>query len=130
MALFQRKDLPKSKYIVSIVAKIKKGTSIKVEGGKSYKFKKTKDIDMLEKTQTDFQKYSKILYPNNKYAPIFTDGKKYFTFIEIDKAPFSGMGATSRNALGKALADAGELATVMSLRKDIKTVKIPNNLYF
>ena len=55
MALFQRKDLPKSKYIVSIVAKIKKGTSIKVEGGKSYKFKKTKDIDMLEKTQTDFQ---------------------------------------------------------------------------
>ena len=123
MALFQRKDLPKSKYIVSIVAKIKKGTSIKVEGGKSYKFKKTKDIDMLEKTQTDFQKYSKILYPNNKYAPIFTDGKKYFTFIEIDKAPFSGMGATSRNALGKALADAGELATVMSLRKDIKTAK-------
>ena len=123
MALFQRKDLPKSKYIVSIVAKIKKGTSIKVEGGKSYKFKKTKDIDMLEKTQTDFSKYSKILYPNNKYAPIFTDGKKYFTFIEIDKAPFSGMGATSRNALGKALADAGELATVMSLRKDIKTAK-------
>ena len=29
----------------------------------------------------------------------------------------------SRNALGKALADAGELATVMSLRKDIKTAK-------
>ena len=123
MALFQRKDLPKSKYIVSIVAKIKKGTPIKVEGGKSYKFKVTKDIDMLEKTQTNYSKYSKILYPNNKHAPIFTDGKKYFTFIEIDKAPFSGMGSTSRNALGKALADAGELATVMSLRKDIKTAK-------
>ena len=124
MALFQRKDLPKSKYIVSIVAKIKKGTPIKVEGGKSYKFKKTKDIDMLEKVQTNFQKYSKILYPNNKYAPIFTDGKKYFTFIEIDKAPFSGMGGgKSRNVLGKKLADAGELATVMSLRKDIKTSK-------
>ena len=123
MALFSKADLPKSKYIVSIVAKIKKGTPIKVEGGKSYKFKVTKDIDMLEKTQTNYSKYSKILYPNNKHAPIFTDGKKYFTFIEIDKAPFSGMGSTSRNALGKALADAGELATVMSLRKDIKTAK-------
>ena len=42
---------------------------------------------MLEKTQTDFSKYSKILYPNNKYAPIFIYGKKYFTFIEIDKVP-------------------------------------------
>ena len=106
MAIFSKADLPKSKYIVSIVAKIKKGTAIKVKDGKSYKFKKTKDIDMLEKVQTNFQKYSKILYPNNKFAPIFTDGKKYFTFTEIDKAPFSGMGATSRNALGKALADA------------------------
>ena len=124
MALFSKADLPKSKYIVSIVAKIKKGTAIKVDDGKSYKFKKTKDIDMLEKVQTNFQKYNKILYPNNKYAPIFTDGKKYFTFIEIDKAPFSGMGGgKSRNVLGKKLADAGELATVMSLRKDIKTSK-------
>ena len=123
MALFKKADLPKSKYIVSIVAKIKKGTPIKVEGGKSYKFKKTKDIDMLEKVQTNFQKYGKILNPNNKYAPIFTDGKKYFTFIEIDKAPFSGMGGTSRNTLGKALADAGELATVMSLQKKIETAK-------
>ena len=33
------------------------------------------------------------------------------------------MGGQSRNTLGKALADAGELATVMSLRKDIKTAK-------
>jgi len=124
MALFSKADLPKSKYIVSIVAKIKKGTAIKVEDGKSYKFKKTKDIDMLEKVQTNFQKYNKILYPNNKYAPIFTDGKKYFTFIDIDKAPFSGMGGgRSRNVLGKKLADAGELATVMSLRKDIETAK-------
>ena len=123
MAIFNKADLPKSKYIVSIVAKIKKGTAIKVEDGKSYKFKKTKDIDMLEKVQTNFQKYNKILYPNNKYAPIFTDGKKYFTFTDIDKAPFSGMGGQSRNALGKKLADAGELATVMSLKKDIKTAK-------
>ena len=61
---------------------------------------------MLEKAQTNFQKYNKILYPNNKYAPIFTDGKKYFTFKEIDKATFSGMGGGSRNVLGKALADA------------------------
>ena len=62
MALFSKADLPKSKYIVSIVAKIKKGTAIKVKDGKSYKFKKTKDIDMLEKVQTNFQKYNKILY--------------------------------------------------------------------
>ena len=33
------------------------------------------------------------------------------------------MGGQSRNALGKALADAGELATVMSLQKNIKTAK-------
>ena len=123
MAIFQRKDLPKSNYIVSIVAKIKKGTPIKVKDGKSIKFKKTKDIDMLEKVQTNYQKYSKILDPNGKMASIFTDGKKSFTFTDIDKAPFSGMGGQSRNALGKALADAGELATVMSLRKDIKTAK-------
>jgi hypothetical protein len=51
------------------------------------------------------------------------DGKNYFRFLDIDKAPFSGMGGQSRNTLGKALADAGELATVMSLRKDIKTAK-------
>ena len=124
MAIFQRKDLPKSNYIVSIVAKIKKGTPIKVKDGKSIKFKKTKDIDMLEKVQTNFQKYGKILDPNGKMASIFTDGKKSFKFTDIDKAPFSGMGGNkSRNALGKALADAGELATVMSLRKDIKTAK-------
>jgi len=124
MAIFQRKDLPKSNYIVSIVANIKKGTPIKVKDGKSYKFKKTKDIDMLEKVQTNFQKYGKILDPNGKMASIFTDGKNSFKFTDIDKAPFSGMGGNkSRNALGKALADAGELATVMSLRKDIKTAK-------
>jgi len=124
MALFSRADLSKSKYIVSIVAKIKKGTKIKVSDGKSYLFKKTKDIDDLEKVQTDFKKYSKILYPNDKHAFIFNDGKNaYFRFVDIDKAPFSGMGGQSRNTLGKALADAGELATVMSLRKDIKTAK-------
>jgi len=123
MALFSKADLPKSKYIISIVANIKKGTKIKVKDGKSYSFKKTKDIDMLEKVQSNFQKYSKILYPNNRYAPIFVDGKNYFTFTDIDKAPFSGMGGQSRNALGKKLADAGELATVMSLRKDIGNAK-------
>ena len=124
MAIFNTQDLPKSKYIVSIVAKIKKGTKIKVRDGKSYLFKKTKDIDDLEKVQTDFQKYSKILYPNNKHAFIFNyDKNAYFRFVDIDKAPFSGMGGKSRNTLGKALADAGELATVMSLQKDIKTAK-------
>lgn len=123
MALFSKSDLNKSKYIVSIVAKIKQGNRIKVSDGKSYLFKKTKDIDNLEKVQTDFQKYAKILYPKNNYAFVFTDGKKFFRFIDIDKAPFSGMGGESRNVLGKKLADAGELATVMSLRKDIKTAK-------
>ena len=124
MAIFKPQDLPKSKYIVSIVAKIKKGTKIKVKDGKSYLFKKNKDIDDLEKVQTDFSKYSKILYPNNKHAFIFNyDKNAYFRFVDIDKAPFSGMGGKSRNTLGKALADAGELATVMSLQKDIKTAK-------
>ena len=123
MALFSKADLSKSKYIVSIVAKIKKGTKIKVKDGKSYLFKRTKNIDSLEKVQTDFPKYSKILYPNNKWDYIFQDGKKYFTFTDIDKAPFSGMGGKSRNALGKALSDAGELATVMSLRKKIATAE-------
>ena len=33
MALFSKADLPKSKYIISIVAKIKKGTKIKVKDG-------------------------------------------------------------------------------------------------
>jgi len=124
MAIFQPKDLTKSKYIVAIVAKIKKGTKIKVKDGKSYLFKKNKDIDDLEKVQTDYSKYKKILYPNDKPAFIFNYGKNaYFRFTDIDKAPFSGMGGQSRNALGKALADAGELATVMSLQKDIKTAK-------
>jgi hypothetical protein len=123
MALFSKADLSKSKYIVSIVAKIKKGTKIKVKDGKSYLFKKTKDIDNLEKVQTNFQKYKKILSPNDKFSFIFNDGKNYFRFTDIDKAPFSGMGGQSRNTLGKALADAGELATVMSLKKDIKTAK-------
>ena len=124
MAIFKTQDLPKSNYIVSIVAKIKKGTKIKVKDGKSYLFKKTKDIDDLEKVQTDYSKYKKILYPNDKHAFIFNYGKNaYFRFVDIDKAPFSGMGGQSRNTLGKALADAGELATVMSLQKDIKTAK-------
>ena len=78
---------------------------------------------MLEKVQTNFQKYGKILDPNGKMASIFTDGKNSFKFTDIDKAPFSGIGGQSRNALGKALADAGELATVMSLRKKIETAK-------
>ena len=123
MALFSKADLSKSKYIVSIIAKIKQGGKIKVSDGKSYLFKKTKDIDNLEKVQTDVQKYTKILLVNNNHVSIFTDGKKSFRFIDIDKAPFSGMGGTSRNALGKQLSDAGELATVMSLRKDIKNAR-------
>ena len=123
MALFSKADLSKPKYIVSIVAKIKKGIKIKVSDGKSYLFKKTKDIDNLEKVQTDVQKYTKILLVNNNHVSIFTDGKKSFRFIDIDKSPFSGMGGTSRNALGKQLSDAGELATVMSLRKDIKNAR-------
>ena len=123
MALFSKADLSKPKYIASIVTKIKQGKTIKVSDGKSYLFKKTKDIDNLEKVQTDVQKYTKILLVNNNHVSIFTDGKKSFRFIDIDKAPFSGMGGTSRNALGKQLSDAGELATVMSLRKDIKNAK-------
>lgn len=124
MALFSKADLSKSKYIASIVAKIKQGKTIKVSDGKSYLFKKTKDIDNLEKVQTDVQKYTKILLVNNNHVSIFTDGKKSFRFIDIDKSPFSGMGGgTSRNVLGKQLSDAGELATVMSLRKDIKNAK-------
>ena len=123
MALFSKADLSKPKYIASIVAKIKQGKTIKVSDGKSYLFKKTKDIDNLEKVQTDVQKYTKILLVNNNHVSIFTDGKKSFRFIDIDKAPFSGMGGTSRNALGKQLSDAGELATVMSLRKDIKNAR-------
>ena len=123
MALFSKADLSKPKYIASIVTKIKQGKTIKVSDGKSYLFRKTKDIDNLEKVQTDVQKYTKILLVNNNHVSIFTDGKKSFRFIDIDKAPFSGMGGTSRNALGKQLSDAGELATVMSLRKDIKNAK-------
>ena len=123
MALFSKADLSKPKYIASIVAKIKQGKTIKVSDGKSYLFRKTKDIDNLEKVQTDVQKYTKILLVNNNHVSIFTDGKKSFRFIDIDKAPFSGMGGTSRNALGKQLSDAGELATVMSLRKDIKNAR-------
>jgi len=123
MALFSKADLSKPKYIASIIAKIKQGNKIKVSDGKSYLFKKTKDIDNLEKVQTDVQKYTKILLVNNNHVPIFTDGKKSFRFIDIDKSPFSGMGGTSRNALGKQLSDAGELATVMSLRKDIKNAR-------
>jgi hypothetical protein len=123
MALFSKADLFKPKYIASIVAKIKQGKTIKVSDGKSYLFRKTKDIDNLEKVQTDVQKYTKILLVNNNHVSIFTDGKKSFRFIDIDKAPFSGMGGTSRNALGKQLSDAGELATVMSLRKDIKNAR-------
>ncbi len=124
MALFSKADLSKSKYIVSIIAKIKQGGKIKVSDGKSYLFKKTKDINNLEKVQTDVQKYTKILLVNNNHTSIFTDGKKSFRFIDIDKSPFSGMGSgTSRNVLGKQLSDAGELATVMSLRKDIKNAR-------
>ena len=123
MAIFGKADLSKSKYIVAIVAKINAGDKIKVKGGKSYKFKKTNDIVALEKVQTKIASYQKILYPKNEYAAIFTDGKISFRFNDIDKAPFSGMGGGSRNALGKKLADAGELATVMSLVKDIKTPK-------
>lgn len=124
MALFSKADLSKPKYILSIVAKIKQGKTIKVNDGKSYLFRKTKDIDNLEKVQTDFQKYTKILLVNNNHVSIFTDGKKSFRFIDIDKSPFSGMGGNiSRNAQGRQLSDAGELATVMSLRKDIKNAR-------
>lgn len=123
MAIFNKADLSKSKYIVAIVAKINAGDKIKAKDGKSYKFEKTKQIAALEKVQTDATKYQKILYPNNKYAPVFVSGDNMFRFVDLDKAPFSGMGGASRNALGKKLADAGELATVASLLKPIKTPK-------
>ena len=123
MALFNKADLSKSKYIVAIVAKINAGDKIKTKNGKSYKFEKTDRIVALEKVQTDTVKYQKILYPNGQYAPIFKSGDSMFRFIDLDKAPFSGMGGASRNALGKKLADAGELATVASLLKPIETPK-------
>ena len=122
MALFSKADISKSKYIVAIVADINAGKEVKVKGGKSVKFKKTDDIVKLEKVQTNFKKYEQIIYPNNVHTAIFTDGKNSYRFIDIDKAPYSGMGG-SRNALGKKLADAGELATVASLMKEIKTPK-------
>ena len=204
MAIFKLPDLDKTKYIVAIVAKINAGEKIKMSDGKSYKIKKTELIADLERVQTEPAKYKRLLYPNNKFTRIFTDGKqagekpydirdaygtiellyrnntdanaaediltkaeinsrrfrdwivvdsnspafkkakitssfdsskrekailevltgiKLFRFNDIDKAPFSGMGGGSRNALGKQLADAGELATVMSLIKDVKTPK-------
>lgn len=204
MAIFKLPDLDKTKYIVAIVAKINAGDKIKMSDGKSYKIKKTELIADLERVQTEPAKYKRLLYPNNRFTRIFTDGKpagekpydirdaygtiellyrnntdanaaediltkakinsrrfrdwivvdsnspafkkdnitssydsskrekailkvltgiKLFRFNDIDKAPFSGMGGGSRNALGKQLADAGELATVMSLIKDVKTPK-------
>ena len=44
-------------------------------------------------------------------------------FIESGKTGPGKINAGSRNALGRALADAGELATVASLKKDIVTAK-------
>ena len=61
MAIFGKADLSKSKYIVSIIAKINAKQAIKVSNGKSYKFKKTKDIVALEKVQTNVNAYQKIL---------------------------------------------------------------------
>tara|TARA_R110002167_G_C12700472_1_gene653425 strand:+ start:697 stop:2082 length:1386 start_codon:yes stop_codon:yes gene_type:complete len=123
MALFSKADISKSKYIISIVAKINSGDKIKVSGGKSYKFNKTDTIVSLEKVQTKVNQYTKILYAKNTHLAIFTDGTNTFRFIDIDKAPFSGIGNGSRNALGKKLADAGELATVASLLHTVKTPK-------
>ena len=53
---------------------------------------------MLKKYKQIFKSIIKYFISNNKYVPIFTDGKKYFTFIEIDN-PFSGKGGGSRNVL-------------------------------
>lgn len=122
MAMFQKADLSKPKYIVALVQAVNSKKPVKLKSGKSVIFKKTDDINKLEKVQNEPTKYMKILYPKNQHAAIFTDGKQYYKFTEIDKSPFSGMGG-SRNALGKKLADAGELATVMSLTKVIKNPK-------
>ena len=126
MALFSGADLVKTKYIVALIGEIKAGKPIKVKADKKMidvKFEYNADIKAIEKVHSDPAKYKKIIYPGNKYAPVFVTKKDgAFQWNQIDKQPFSKMGG-SRNALGKALADAGELATVMSLSKDIKTAK-------
>lgn len=120
MGLFNKSDIPKSKYIIAIIADINAGKKIKIKNNKSVTFKKTRDIINLENVQTNPKKYMDILYPKQVHAPIFYDGKLLYRFIDIDKSQYSGMGG-SRNSLGKKLADAGELATVLSLTKDIKS---------
>lgn len=125
MALFQKADLDKTKYIVAIVGDIKAGKKIKVKNGKRFEslvFDYNDTIKAIEKIQTEPNKYKKVLYPSSKYAPVFVTKNGSFQFNQIDKAPYSGIGG-SRNSLGKALADAGELATVASLTTDIKTAK-------
>lgn len=125
MALFGKADIEKTKYILAIIGDIAKGNEIKVKRGKTMvnvKFDYNDVIKQIEKVQNDPTKYKKILYPKNKWEPVFLCKEGAYTFVQIDKAPYSKMGG-SRNSLGKALADAGELATVASLTTTIKTAK-------
>lgn len=115
MALFSLADLSKEKYIIKLVNDIKNKKPIKMSDGKSYLIEYSNTFKDIEKVMDSFDKYKKYFLSGTKHNPIFKTKKgEIFTFIQIDKAPYSGMGG-NLNSLGKKLANAGELATVKAI---------------
>lgn len=139
MATFSAQDLNKHNfsYVRKVIDDISKRQSkpikfeVKLQGkkkvyeGKVVYNKELKQIKKILDNKPTLNDLLRVIKTGSKFNPIFElkDSGTKFKWSDIDKSPYSGMGGKSRNSLGKALSDAGELATVMSLTKEINSPK-------
>lgn len=112
MALFTKADISKHsfKYLNSVISDVLEKKKIKL-----------KDSSAVIPITADIKKIKVMLDKKQDPTKLVLTA---LPWTKIDKAPYSGIGGTGgRNALGKKLADAAELATILSLTKELKTPK-------
>lgn len=124
MSTFTKEDFRKHdyKYSLALLKFIKENKSIHIE----LTIKQSKTLSEVTIINDDYVKsFEKAIYEKDLLPPVgnfnTVSGEK-ISFTKIYKQDFSGFSkAKSKNSLGRKLANAGELATIVSLTKDINT---------
>lgn len=132
MSNFTNADFKKHdyKYSLALLQKIECGEIIHIE-------QKVNGITVISEATIQIDNYVKAfkeaIYDKALIPPtgnfIDTNGNKY-TFTKIHKQDFSNVRSKSRNSYGRELANSGELATILSLTKDINTPEDTNQKIF
>ena len=121
MSNFTNADFKKHdyKYSLALLQKIEGGEVIHIEqkvNGNTIISEATIQIYNYVKAFKEAIYDKALMPPTGNFVDI--NGNKY-TFTKIHKQDFSNVRSKSRNSYGRELANSGELATIISLTKDI-----------